>query len=127
MRRGIDDAWQTEGKAVPSTPQKKDRSATEQKQFEAREKAFRLEVSQRVLLLRLALGMNQSEFARFIGIKKPSYNQQESGLYLPSIQTALSIDERTSCTLDWIYKGTTAGVPGSLLAKMNSVPKGNIK
>ena len=87
------------------------------------DRAFRLAVGKRIHNLRLALGLNQLDFARLIGIPAPTLNQQEGGLYLPSIQYALAIDKATNCSLDYIYKGTLTHVPSELLSRIVALAK----
>jgi len=111
---------------MPGAPRKKPQTLTKEQRarLEAAEAKLREEVGERIVLIRMALGLTQAEWARRIDIPKPVLSQQENGLYLPSIQYALRMDEVSGCTLDFLYKGKMNGVPTDLAARMNRIPKG---
>lgn len=68
-------------------------------------------IGNRIKAIRLALDMNQTEFARRAGIALNTYNQYESGKSRPQLDIAIKICTTYGVTLDWIYLGDPSGLP----------------
>ncbi len=59
-------------------------------------------IGNRIKLLRLALPMNQREFAQLIGISQPTLSCYEKGTALPSVEVLIGIASRFGVSLDWL-------------------------
>ena len=77
-----------------------------------------VEIGARLRAARVALGLSQAELARGIGVRPNTYNQWESGKRLVDPLVAADICDRFGITMDWIYRGSTLGLPQSLLTKI---------
>lgn len=75
-------------------------------------------VSTRLKWTRQALGYSQADWSRFIGIAPQAWNNYERGLRRISINQSLKLCDRSEVSLDWIYRGVTAGLPRSFAEKM---------
>lgn len=73
------------------------------------------DIARRIIMLREALGMNQSAFATLVGLTQPGLANYESGLRRPDIDKAIQICLRTGATMDWLYRGERSGLPQRLL------------
>jgi DNA-binding XRE family transcriptional regulator len=74
------------------------------------------DIARRLVVLRDALGHNQSSFAKLVEITQPAMNNYESGLRRPSLEVAIKIRVKTGVTLDWVYLGQREGLPARLLS-----------
>jgi transcriptional regulator with XRE-family HTH domain len=63
---------------------------------------------------RVALGINQTEFARRVHLKQNRYNQYESGARALTIDAANRICDEYGVTLDWLYRGDRSMLPHRL-------------
>lgn len=77
-------------------------------------------IAERLLQLRIALDMTQSEFCQVAGIAANTYNQWERGKGRPELDKAMNLCDAFSVTLDWLYRGETAGLPYGIAAKLLS-------
>jgi transcriptional regulator with XRE-family HTH domain len=77
-----------------------------------------VDIGRRVLMLREALGLNQSAFSRLVDISQPSLANYEKGFRRPELDKAIQIVNKTGVTLDWIYLGDRSGLPQRLLAQL---------
>lgn len=73
------------------------------------------DIARRISVLMKALGHNQTGFALLLGISQPALNNYLKGLRRPDIDVAITIAQKTSVTLDWIYLGDRSGLPARLL------------
>lgn len=71
-------------------------------------------IAERLRLTRLALGLNQAEFAARAAIAGNTYNQYETGSYRVSLNNAMRLAKTYHLTLDWIYFGDNSGLPYKL-------------
>lgn len=110
---------------MSGAPRKPAKTTNAQRERDAAaDSELRVAVGERIVLIRMALGKTQAEFSRLLGVSPGVLSQQESGLYLPSIQYAIRIDKEAGCTLDFLFKGSIAAIPPALQDKMNRVPRG---
>lgn len=75
------------------------------------DKKMAAQIGARLLALRLASGMTQSQFAKRIGVPQPSYNHWETGRRMLAPKHAISICIETRVTLDYLYLGDASGLP----------------
>lgn len=75
-------------------------------------------IAERLKLTREALGLNQAAFARLTGIEPQAINNYETGLRGISVDQAIKICAATGVSLDWIYRGLSAGLPINLATAM---------
>jgi len=76
------------------------------------------DIARRLMALRTALGLNLTAFSRRTGIPMNTLSNYESGLRRPELDKAVMVVNATGATLDWIYLGARAGLPGHLLEKI---------
>ena len=81
------------------------------------------EIAKRLYALRQITGLRQGEFAAAAGISANTYNQYEQGKGRPEIDKAIQIAETYMVTLDWIYRGETAGLPLEIHRKLADLNK----
>lgn len=63
------------------------------------------QISRRIRLLRRTTGLNQTDFAKRIGIARNVLANVEGEFARIGIDSALKICQRFPVTLDWIYRG----------------------
>lgn len=63
-------------------------------------------------------GLHQAAFARNVGFGVTTINQYCTGTNRPEIDIAIQIAERTSTSLDWIYRQKADGLPPSMQASL---------
>lgn len=76
------------------------------------------DIAMRLRALMAALELNQVGFANLVGISQPALNNYLKGLRRPDLDVAISIQTKTSVTLDWLYLGDRSGLPARLLEKI---------
>ena len=64
-----------------------------------------LEISNRLAALREKLGLDQTAFAKSLGIEKNTYNAYERGKRPLTIETAKKIRRRYGISIDWLLFG----------------------
>lgn len=70
------------------------------------------DIGARIRDLRGAMGYtNSTLFAAFVGWSIQQLSNYENGRTRPEISMAIMLCKRTGVTLDWIYRGETAGLP----------------
>lgn len=79
-------------------------------------------VADRLRMTREALGLNQAEMGRRVGISAQAWSNNELGRDLISLKQAMKICVATGVGLDWIYRGLMHGLPHDLAVKINSLP-----
>jgi transcriptional regulator with XRE-family HTH domain len=78
-------------------------------------------VGPRIAAVREELGFNQTQMAKFLGVHRSRYAQWEAGRHLPRDELAiLRLCEMTDVTLDWLYRGSLAGMPSALGLRLES-------
>ena len=75
-------------------------------------------IAHRLRVTREALGLTQTELCRRTGIATNTYNQWEMGRGRPDLDQAMKLCNAFRYTLDWIYRGDSAGLPGNLALKL---------
>lgn len=84
------------------------------------------EIGKRLELTRIALGLNQTEFARRANINLSAYNQYEQGKKRPSYETAIALCEAYDLTLDWIIRGEPSNIPYGLAEAIKALRKSRL-
>lgn len=72
---------------------------------------WKIAVGGRLGQARAALGKNQAEISRVMGVSYQAWNNYESGRRPLDIVLASQLCERFGLTLDWLYRGELAGLP----------------
>jgi len=72
------------------------------------------DVAERVRWHREFTGLNQANYAETIGAKRSQLSNWELGLKRPSIDVALSMNDRYGLTLDFLYLGDDSRLPKHL-------------
>jgi transcriptional regulator with XRE-family HTH domain len=69
-------------------------------------------IAERLKATREAMGFNQAQWCRLVGIETAAWNNYEIGLRRISIDQAIKVCQATGVTTDWIYRGLmSAGLP----------------
>lgn len=76
-------------------------------------------IGQRVALLREIAGLTQGQLARQIGVSQGTVSAFEKGSRPPGLKAGHRICDVFGCTLDYIYRGDTSGLPMRLLTEIN--------
>lgn len=85
------------------------------------------QISERLVELRRAIGGDgygsQVKFCIQAGVTPNAWNNLEAGTNRISLDTALTVSQRTGASLDWIYKGEEYEryLPSDLLEKIRQV------
>ena len=70
------------------------------------------DIGGRIRVLREALGYKSATlFAAFVGWSPQQLSNYEKGQKRPEVSMAILLCKKTAVTLDWIYRGETAGLP----------------
>src|SRR5262245_11973330 len=81
-------------------------------------------IAQRIKTLRAVLGMNQTEFAAYIGVARTTIVNIEAGGERGLPRTvADKIRQRTHVTTDWLYWGDQRGLPYQLARDLEEKAK----
>lgn len=80
-------------------------------------------IGKRISLVREALGLDQAEFAEGIGKRQSAASGWETGARPPGLPVALALCDKYGLTLDFIYRGITAGLPGDLEDKLREMKR----
>lgn len=80
------------------------------------------EIGKRLKDTRLALGMNQDQFARLAGIAQNTYNQWERGKSRPRLDEAIRLCDAHKLTLDWVYLGDASSIPFKIRDRLPTLP-----
>lgn len=84
------------------------------------------ELADRLRRTREAYDLNQASWCRLTGIESQAWNNYESGLRRISIDQAIKVCAATGVSLDWIYRGISAGLPMNIataLQRGNNPPR----
>ncbi|WP_052126292.1 helix-turn-helix domain-containing protein [Ureibacillus massiliensis] len=66
-------------------------------------------INERIKNLRKLLNLNQTTFAKAIGISQAALSDLEKGKSKPSIETLISISDKFNISIDWIIRGRKTG------------------
>lgn len=83
-----------------------------------------LAIAGRLRDLRVALGKTKSTMARLAGISVQAWHNYEKGIRRISLDEAFKLRSATRVTLDYIYFGERALLPGDLAEKLGREPRG---
>lgn len=84
----------------------------------------KVEVGNRLVLTREALGKTQAEMCRIMGIPPNRWNNAETGDNYPSLADLVRFCQVTGATTDWIQRGIRSGLPASLLEALARLENG---
>lgn len=79
-------------------------------------------VGERLRRTRAALGLSQVQMSRSIGVSPQRWNNWERGTRPLDLSAAVALCERHELTLDWLYRGVSAGLPYELGLKVDFRP-----
>lgn len=72
-------------------------------------------ISERLKLLRIALGPSQAVFCARVKIATNTWNNYERCVTRISLDEAMKVARKTNVGLDWIYRGEEATLPSFIL------------
>lgn len=75
---------------------------------------LKAEVGRRLRITRLALGLQQNEFAAKAEIAPNTYSMYESGDRLLTVESALALCDEHNLTMDWLFRGMPGDLPHKL-------------
>lgn len=75
-------------------------------------------VGHRIVMLREAKGVKQSQLARHLKISAQRLSNYERGERPLDIELAIAICENLSGTLDYLYRGLNAGLPFEVIQRL---------
>jgi DNA-binding XRE family transcriptional regulator len=78
-------------------------------------------VAARLRRIRIASGMNQSDFAKTIVTAQNTYSAYENGSRMCSLEAAILIAKKYDVTLDYIFMGVVDGLTVKRAREVNSV------
>ena len=67
-------------------------------------------IGRRLWMTRRVFGLEQIEFSKRATVDHTAYNQFESGVQKPSMESALALCDAYHLTLGWIYRGDLRGL-----------------
>ena len=79
---------------------------------------FAMERAQRLLAIRLFKGKSGPQFAEWLGIEYPRWNNFERGFPLPANVAMLLCDKVPGLTLDYLYRGRIEGMHYDLVERL---------
>jgi transcriptional regulator with XRE-family HTH domain len=71
-------------------------------------------IAERLRLTREATALSQAQWCRRVGISTTAWNNYESAARRISLEQAFKVCSAMGLTLDWIYRGISAGLPMQL-------------
>ena len=72
------------------------------------------DIAERLIWHRTLEGKTQIEYARALGVSRPSLNNWESGNYRLSLDGALALRRKYGLSLDFMYEGIDDALPMTL-------------
>lgn len=97
------------------------------KSLEKFEGTSREAIGARLELTRRAYELSQTQLCKQTGLSNSAYNNYEQGYRIPNLESALVLCEIYNLTLDWIYRGDTAGLPLKLADALRSLKQEYLK
>lgn len=61
---------------------------------------------------------NAAAFSRSVGITAQALNNWEQGIGVPQFDNGLKLIKRFGVTLDWLYRGSTVGLPVETITRL---------
>lgn len=77
-------------------------------------------IATRLISLRLAIGLNQRQFAKRARIGPNTWNNYETGDNRISLDQAFKLTDAYGVSLDWIYQGDAKAMPHDLMLKIHA-------
>ena len=81
-------------------------------------------IAGRLRLTRQALRLKQAALCRQTGIAPNTYNQWEQERGRPDLDGAMKLCDAFGITLDWIYRGSMAGLPYEIAESIRDIERG---
>lgn len=75
-------------------------------------------IAARVRALRVGFGLSQVEAAERCDMGKTTWNNYERGVARPDVDNAAAICEAFGVDLNWLYTGSTQGLPQTTLDRL---------
>ncbi len=85
----------------------------------ARDPAWQVEVGQRLILARNALGINQARLAAALKISAQRLSNYERGDRPLDLELAMELSRRYGVTMDYIYRGDPRGLPLEIFQRID--------
>lgn len=79
------------------------------------------QIASRLRVLEAILGMSSSAIADAAGIARNTYSQWRKGKGRPQLDQAVLLCDRFGITLDWIYLGSTSGLPYQFMVRLDKI------
>lgn len=79
-------------------------------------------VGDRLRKTRTVMGLTQRAMCKSIGVSPSRWNNWEQGKRPLDLEAAVALCERHELTLDWLYRGVSAGLPYELGLKVDFRP-----
>lgn len=76
------------------------------------------EISRRMRLLRRTTGLNQTDFAKKVGVARNVWANVEGEFSRIGVDTALKLCDVFLVTLDWVYRGDDQLIPHGLAVRL---------
>lgn len=80
------------------------------------------DVAERLRLTREAMGWSQAELCRRAGIATQTWNNAETADNRIGVDEAIKLCRVSHVTLDWVYRGSRALLPASVLQRLHGEP-----
>jgi transcriptional regulator with XRE-family HTH domain len=77
-------------------------------------------IAKRLIATRVALGLNQAEWCRRVGISPQAWSNYESARNRINHDQALRVCKAIGVSLDWIYRGEASILPHNLAISIRS-------
>ena len=74
-------------------------------------------------LLRRTTGLNQTEFAKRLGVARNVWANVEGEFSRIGVDTALKLCQKYLVSLDWVYRGDTSQLPHGLAVKLEEAER----
>jgi transcriptional regulator with XRE-family HTH domain len=84
----------------------------------ARDPVWKTQVGNRIVALRNARGVKQSDLAKSLRISAQRLSNYENGKRPLDIELAILICSKLSGTLDYLYRGVHAGLPFEVIERL---------
>lgn len=81
-------------------------------------------IAERLRITRQALRLKQAALCRQTGIAPNTYNQWEQERGRPDLDGAMKLCDAFGITLDWIYRGSYAGLPYEIAEGIRNIERG---
>ncbi|MFC4170072.1 helix-turn-helix transcriptional regulator [Teichococcus aestuarii] len=82
------------------------------------------QIAARLRAIRAELGMDQSAFAKWLGVNRTRYVNWENAENKPGEEAMVVLCDKTGVTLDYIYRGRLDAVPTALAIRLTAREQG---